>query len=285
MDGQCIYIQLLKPLISEVIGPYFTLLQDVPIQISNALRYHIFTQPPYYYSCPPTEKERLEIQTEIKSGKWGEINFFYYLITNISNTVNQRWFTVPQRLIFTALENIQRICSTIQGAEFTYNVYLKTSQGKLKCLVWVNFGLHLLCVLKRELANALVGGNVSLSVSTVGDFSTSLYTIYKETSESSTEGPWRVWTWAVTKYPHPTGSFAHLVHLGIPWFTSRGKGFSRQIWNSVFPVNHGPLGAVTRKNTPKNKSEAVHLVHYFWQQIKSSPLQLNTRFIFATRNL
>lgn len=69
MDGQCIYIQLLKPLISEVTGPYFTLLQDVPIQISNALRYHIFTQPPYYYSCPPTEKERLEIQTEIKSGK------------------------------------------------------------------------------------------------------------------------------------------------------------------------------------------------------------------------
>lgn len=103
---------------------------------------------------------------------------------------------MPQTLtlIFTALENIQRVCSTIQGAEFTYNVYLKTSQGKLKCLVWVNFGLHLLCVLKRELANSLVGGKESLSVSTVGDFSTSLYTIYKETSESSTEGPRRVWT-------------------------------------------------------------------------------------------
>lgn len=117
----------------------------------------------------------------------------------------------------------------------------KTSRGKLKHLV-VNFGLHLLCVLKRELANALVGGKESLSVSTDGDFSTSLYTIYKETSESSTEGPQRTWTWAITKpfishylickrvvSQHP------LVHH---------QGFSRQIPNSV---NHLLFGTMIRK--------------------------------------
>lgn len=82
MDGQCIYIQLLKPLISEVIGPYFTLLQDVPIQISNALRYHIFTQPPYYYSCPPTEKERLEIQARPRLNQENEERLIFLLPYN-----------------------------------------------------------------------------------------------------------------------------------------------------------------------------------------------------------
>lgn len=62
------------------------------------------------------------------------------------------------------------------------------SDGKLKCLTLLNLGLHLLCVLKTELANALVGGKENLSVSTDGDFSTSLYTIYKETSDSSKKG-------------------------------------------------------------------------------------------------
>lgn len=64
-------------------------------------------------------------------------------------------------------------------------IYGRTSNGKLKCFILVNSGLHLLCVLKRELANALVGGKESLSISTAEGFSTSLYTTYKETSESS----------------------------------------------------------------------------------------------------
>lgn len=96
-------------------------------------------------------------------------------------------------------------------------IYRKTSHGKLKCLILVNFGLHLLSVLKRELANALVGGKESLSVSTDGDFSTSLYTIYKETSESSTEGPRREFEHGLLpNHPHPTNSFSSVLYLSIP---------------------------------------------------------------------
>lgn len=82
LDGQCIYIQLLKPLISEVIGPYFTLLQEVPIKISIALRYHVFTQPPYYCSCPPTGKERPEIQARLRLNQENEERLIFLLPFN-----------------------------------------------------------------------------------------------------------------------------------------------------------------------------------------------------------
>lgn len=82
LDEQSLYIQLLKPLSSEVIGPYFTLLQDVPIKISIALRYYIFTQPPYHYSCPPTEKERLEIQARLRLNQENEERLILLLPSN-----------------------------------------------------------------------------------------------------------------------------------------------------------------------------------------------------------
>jgi len=61
-------------------------------------------------------------------------------------------------------------------------------------------------VLKTELANALVGGKENLSVSTDGDFSTSLYTIYKETSDSSKKGLGEFELGLLIKHSHPTNS-------------------------------------------------------------------------------
>lgn len=85
-------------------------------------------------------------------------------------------------------------------------IYRKTSDGKLKCLTLLKLGLHLLWVLKTELANALVGGKENLSVSTDGDFSTSLYTIYKETSDSSKKGLGEFELGLLIKHSHPTNS-------------------------------------------------------------------------------
>lgn len=60
-------------------------------------------------------------------------------------------------------------------------------------------------MLKTELANALVGGKENLSVSTDGDFSTSLYTIYKETSDSS-KGLGEFELGLLINHSHPTNS-------------------------------------------------------------------------------